>query len=134
MPDLSSEIQLQTTRSGGKGGQNVNKGETAVIAYFNLASSRLLTAAQKEMVRQKLANRINAAHERVVRSQQSRTQLQNKEAALRKVSELVAAAIKKKKARIATKPSRQAREKRLEGKKRSGERKEGRKKFYPKDI
>ena len=47
MLDFSSETKLQTTRSGGKGGQNVNKVETAVIAYLDIAGSQTLTDQQK---------------------------------------------------------------------------------------
>lgn len=134
MIDVSAEIRLQTTRSGGKGGQNVNKVETAVIAYFNITESQILTETQKRLVLEKLSNRINSEGNMVVKSQSFRTQLANKEEAIKKVNELLTSASKKKKARIATRPSKQSKEKRIESKKRSSQIKEQRKKFRPKDF
>lgn len=114
--DLLKEITFRTSRSGGKGGQNVNKVSSKMELNINIRSSPLFTAEEKELLFQKLANRINSEGVLQVITEEERSQLHNKEKSIEKLLILLKKALYKPKLRKPSKPKRSAIEKRLKSK------------------
>lgn len=134
MIDISKEILFQTARSGGAGGQNVNKVETMVMGFWKPAESALFSEEEKQRIIEKLASKINTEGFLLVKSQVHRSQLSNKEEVTRKMNELVKQALTKKRSRIATAPTKQSKEKRIESKKIKADIKSSRRKLKPGDY
>jgi ribosome-associated protein len=121
IPD--EEVAFTTSRSGGPGGQNVNKLETRVTLRFDLDASPSLAAEQKDRLRQRLATRITKDGVLHVTAQRHRTQAANREAATERFAELLRENLREETPRKKTRPSRAAKARRLERKRRHSQRK-----------
>lgn len=114
--DLLKEVTFRTSRSGGKGGQNVNKVSSKVELNLNVKTSTLFTEDQRILVLKKLAKRINSEGVLQIITEEERSQLHNKERSLEKLQLLLKNALHQPKLRKATKPKRSAIEGRLRAK------------------
>ncbi|ADB42242.1 alternative ribosome rescue aminoacyl-tRNA hydrolase ArfB [Spirosoma linguale] len=125
---LQPEVQYQFARSGGAGGQNVNKVATKAELRFDVRNSQLLSEEERTILEEKLASKLTTEGELVLTHQTERTQLANKEKVTKKFYRLIEKAFEKPKPRKATKPSKAAVEERITRKKQKGDVKEKRKK------
>lgn len=123
------EYQFEATRSSGAGGQHINKTESAVILRWNLSQSEAFSDDVKYKLHFKLKNYMNQEGEVLIRSQESRSQKQNKDMCIEKLNYILKNALKEPKKRIKTKPTRSSQRKRVEGKKHRSEIKAGRQKI-----
>lgn len=118
-PYLITEFVFKTSRSGGKGGQNVNKVSTKVLLEFSIVDSSLLTEKEKTILLEKLSDRLTKDGVLQIVAQEERSQLGNKEVALKKMYAALNRCFIVRKKRKATKPSKTSVEKRLQSKKRT---------------
>jgi ribosome-associated protein len=131
IPD--DELSFEFSRSGGPGGQNVNKVSTKVTLLFDVAGSTSLTDDQRSRIEIRLSTRITKTGVLRVTSQKHRTQRANREAAVERFSELLREALRRKRPRRRTKPTRAAKERRIQEKKQRGELKRRRGAFLDKE-
>lgn len=117
-----AEIELRTSRSSGPGGQHANVTASRVEAVFDIEASQALDDSQRQRLLQRVGPRVTAV------AQDARGQARNRELALERLAEKLAAALRVPRSRRPTRPSRTAKEKRLKEKRRAGERKRTRRK------
>ncbi|MCG6188333.1 MULTISPECIES: alternative ribosome rescue aminoacyl-tRNA hydrolase ArfB [Maribellus] len=124
---LENECTYSATRSSGPGGQNVNKVNTRVELRFPVNESSVFSEKEKDLIRQKLGNRINSESELLLFSESERSQLANRKKVFERFILLVKNALTPKKKRIKTSPTAGSKQKRLEKKKINAQKKQLRK-------
>lgn len=112
-----NEIQIDFVRSGGPGGQNVNKVATKAQLRWKVGESQIFSDEEKDKIREALANRLTKEDEIVLNCDEERSQTRNKEIAIARLNDLVRSALVEEEERMPTKPTRTSQEKRLEEKK-----------------
>jgi ribosome-associated protein len=121
-----SEIHTRAVRSGGPGGQAVNKVSSKVVLRFSVARSAVLDADQKARLLARLRSRVTREGDLVIHASAERERLRNEKQARDRLARLIAAALEPEKPRVKTRPSGSSRRRRLESKRRRGDVKRGR--------
>ena len=116
---ILQELNFQATRSSGAGGQHVNKVSSKVVLSFNLDASQGLSLREKERAIQKLENRLTKENFLLLQCDESRSQHKNKELVIKRFFKLLKDALQVPKKRKKTKPTKAAREKRLQSKRKA---------------
>lgn len=117
------EMEFEFVRSSGPGGQNVNKVSSKARLRWNVGKSGAFTEDQKSLIRAFAGKKLKSGDDIIIEADTERDQPQNREAAIRRLQELVAAALVPKKERKPTKVSRGQKQRRLDDKRREGEKK-----------
>ena len=125
---LGSELAFTASRSGGPGGQNVNKVSSKVTLQFDVVNSAILTPEEKQTISGRLSSRMTGEGVLLLSAQETRSQIQNKELVIAKFEKLMEQAFEKRKKRKATKPSKTSVQARIKQKKVHAEKKKWRRK------
>jgi ribosome-associated protein len=125
---LNNELRFSFIRSGGPGGQHANKVSSKVVLLYDVSNSAALTELEKERILEKLSSRLNKKNQIILTCDESRSQFKNKQIAVNRLMDLLEMNLREDKKRIPVKISKQEKARRLEAKRKHGQRKKFRQK------